>query len=169
MINRGIPIDGVGMQMHVRPDWGLTRSGIAAVIKDYGDIGLEVHITELDVELCARTSAGEATVCDPNDSTAKAVQAQLYEDILAACYIDNPGVCTAILTWGYTDAISWLNRKGGAFYPLLFDENYEKKDTYWSMYNLLESTASSCTPRLEGATNILISLSAIIFVLSNLW
>ena len=72
MVNRGVPIDGVGMQMHIRPDWGLTRAGVAALIKDYGDIGLEVHITELDIELCPRTNDGTATVCDPNDSATKA-------------------------------------------------------------------------------------------------
>ena len=60
--------------MHVKPDWGLTRSGIAQLIKDYGDIGLEVHITELDIELCARTN-GKATVCNPNDTAALAAQA----------------------------------------------------------------------------------------------
>ena len=66
MKNRGIPIHGVGMQMHVRLDWGLTRSSVAQIIKDYGDTGVEVHITELDIELCSRTN-GTSTICDPND------------------------------------------------------------------------------------------------------
>ena len=52
--------------MHVRLDWGLTRSSVAQIIKDYGDTGVEVHITELDIELCSRTN-GTSTICDPND------------------------------------------------------------------------------------------------------
>ena len=89
--------------------------------------------------------------------------------MLAACYIDNAGVCTAFLTWGFTDSITWLNADGGKFYPLLFDENYEKKDSYWSLYNLLESTAGSCTARTARATDILVSFGALMLVISNMW
>ena len=90
------------------------------------------------------SSEGVRTICDPNDSVQLEAQAQLYQDILAACYIDNPGVCTAFLTWGFTDALTWLDVDGGRFYPLPFDENGEKKEAYWSMYNLLASTADGC-------------------------
>ena len=54
LLDNDVPIDGVGFQMHYRVDWGLTRADFAQVFKDYGDMGLEVHVTELDIELCAR-------------------------------------------------------------------------------------------------------------------
>ena len=109
------------------------------------------------------SSEGVRTICDPNDSVQLEAQAQLYQDILAACYIDNPGVCTAFLTWGFTDAITWLDNDGGRFYPLPFDENYEKKPAYWSMYNLLESTATDCSVEVgeARATSIILSMVSI--------
>ena len=108
--------------MHIRPDWDLTRSGLASMFKEYGDKGLEVHVTELDIELCDRTD-GAKTVCEYDETLLKA-QADLYADVLAACYIDNPGVCTAFLAWGVYDGLTWLDNDGGRFYPLLFDDNF---------------------------------------------
>ena len=54
----GVPIDGVGIQYHVGPgslwNWNepITRETTANVIKRFGDLGLQVHITEIDVVLC---------------------------------------------------------------------------------------------------------------------
>ena len=146
LLDNGVPIDGVGFQMHIRPDWDLTRTDLAALFKGYGDKGLEVHITELDIELCDRTS-GTRTICDPDDTSLLQAQADLYADILAACYIDNPGVCTAFLTWGVYDGLTWLDNDGGRFYPLLYDENFEKKPAYTALYDLLESTAEQCVSK----------------------
>ena len=64
LLDNNVPIDGVGFQMHYRVEWALTRADFAQLFKDYGDMGLEVHVTELDIELCARDN-GVATVCDP--------------------------------------------------------------------------------------------------------
>ena len=71
-------------------------------------------------------------------------------DMLAACYIDNPGVCTAFLVWGIYDGLTWLDSDGGRFYPLLFDEDYEKKPAYDALIDLLKSTAGDC----EKATGL---------------
>ena len=119
------------------------------MFKQYGDLGLEVHVTELDIEICDRTE-GVSTECDPNDEASLKRQADLYADVLAACYIDNPGVCTAFLVWGIYDGLTWLDNDGGRFYPLLFDESFEKKPAYTALYDLLKSTADDCTPRKEG-------------------
>jgi GH35 family endo-1,4-beta-xylanase len=66
-------------------------------------------------------------------------QARIYEDVLGAC-LANPGVCTAFLTWGFTDKITWL---GAAKAPLPFDQWYKPKPAYNSMLSLLNKTESS--------------------------
>ena len=104
-----------------------------------------MHVTELDIEICERTN-GVETICDPNDPEALQKQADLYRDVLAACYIDNPGVCTAFLTWGIYDGLTWLDNDGGRFYPLPYDEDYQKKPAYDAMFDLLTSTAEGCGP-----------------------
>lgn len=52
LLREGVPIDGVGFQYHVGVDSSLTREGLAEKIRTFGDMGLQVHITEIDVELC---------------------------------------------------------------------------------------------------------------------
>jgi hypothetical protein len=48
---RGVPIDGVGLQMHVIDDLNLDFAGIAANIARFPALGIQIHITELDVAL----------------------------------------------------------------------------------------------------------------------
>ena len=73
-----------------------------------------------------------------NDAAALAEQAQMYEDALMACFFDNPGVCTAFLTWGFTDSYSWMNdRAGGDVYPLLYTDDYSEKPSYDALLTTL--------------------------------
>jgi hypothetical protein len=47
MKQRGIPIDGVGLQMHISVDSYPAFTDVAANIARLGTLGLEVHITEV--------------------------------------------------------------------------------------------------------------------------
>jgi len=100
---RGVPIDGVGLQMHIsRLDYD--TESVAANIERLTKLGLQVHITELDVSL-------------PVDSQSKAQkediqrQVEVYRGVMRAC-LRNPG-CTAIQTWGFTDKYSWIGSHMG--------------------------------------------------------
>lgn len=44
---RGIPIDGVGLQMHISVDGYPSADAVAANIQRLGALGLDVHITEV--------------------------------------------------------------------------------------------------------------------------
>lgn len=52
MKQRGIPLDGVGLQMHVSAFDYPPFAEVAQNIQRLGNLGLEVHITEMDVN-CA--------------------------------------------------------------------------------------------------------------------
>ena len=130
MQEKKIPIDGMGLQFHVDADGGnMNRQDVANTIKRFGELGLQVHITEMDV--------GCPSCSDFNQAELK--QAQIYEDTLAACFIDNPGVCTAFLTWGFTDKYTWL---GTGKHPLPFDEHFNMKQSYNSMLSLLQGKSA---------------------------
>ena len=50
MQEKKVPIDGMGIQFHVDATGGnLSRENIAETIKSFGELGLQVHITEMDV------------------------------------------------------------------------------------------------------------------------
>ena len=119
---RGVPIDGVGLQMHIS-QLDLDTASIASNIARLTALGVQVHITELDVSL---PIAPDGTVA--KDDLAK--QAEIYRAIVRAC-LQSPG-CTAIQTWGFTDKYSWIGSHShhtrGAALP--FDRSYKPKPAY---------------------------------------
>ncbi len=129
MVERGIPIDGVGLQMHIRiPDSEPSIEDLTANLDRLTALGLEVHISEVDVRLC-------------NGETEQQQRDRLH-DVIEVC-MQEP-LCTAITTWGITDKYSWLNDSGAPGcpggetpYPLLWDDNYQKKPLYDGMLDAL--------------------------------
>jgi endo-1,4-beta-xylanase len=127
-VDKGVPIDGVGFQMHIGPPNNIpTAAAVEANMKFYADLGLDVLISEWDINLCgSKVSASQ--------------QLQLYHDITKVCV--NQPKCTAITWWGINDSESWLNSfsgalcNGGSSQSLLFNNN-AKKDTYTQVLNAL--------------------------------
>ena len=122
---RGVPIDGVGLQMHIS-QLDLDTAAIAANIARLTALGVQVHITELDVSL-PLDSSGQPAKSD------LLRQAEVYRGIVRAC-LQSPG-CTAIQTWGFTDKYSWIGSHShgtrGAALP--FDRAYKPKPAYDAM------------------------------------
>jgi len=121
--HRGVPIDGVGLQLHL-PGPDLDAAALAANIARLTALGLQVHITELDVPLPVH-SDGQPVRADD-----LLRQAQVYRSVVHVC-LQNPG-CTAIQTWGFTDKYSWIgshshNTRGHA---LWFDKTYQPKPAH---------------------------------------
>ncbi|GMH51073.1 hypothetical protein TrRE_jg5602 [Triparma retinervis] len=128
MKDRGIPIDGVGFQLHVGTGYDMIE-GVKKNMERYHDIGIEVHITELD--LACENKPEENKNCVWGDG-AQQQQAETYAALLQAC-LDSPA-CTNFETWGFSDAHSWLE---DGTHPLPFDENYEEKFAVESMRQVL--------------------------------
>ena len=128
--SRGVPIDGVGLQMHLTTNAG-SLAGMESNLRRLTSLGVQVQITELDVRLPV-DSSGAAATAD------LAAQAQLYRDIVALCLKFSR--CTAIQTWGFTDKHSWIPRAyPGRGAALEFDANYQPKAAYHSMVSAFES------------------------------
>ncbi|HZZ16953.1 MAG TPA: endo-1,4-beta-xylanase [Candidatus Sulfotelmatobacter sp.] len=139
---RGVPIDGVGLQMHVPAidvDLASNAANLSANIARLTALGLQVHITELDVPLFVDANG----IARPMDLIR---QSQMYRAIVRAC-LDQAG-CTAIQTWGFTDKYSWIGSHShhvrGAALP--FDQTYQPKAAY---HALLEELSAGRKPRLE--------------------
>ena len=123
---RGVPIDGVGLQMHIPSvdvDIDAETAAISANIARLSAIGVQVHITELDVSVPV-DSSGMASAGDLQK------QADFYRGVVRAC-LQNRG-CSAIQTWGFTDKYSWIrsHSRGTRGDALLFDREYEPKPSY---------------------------------------
>ncbi len=127
-------VDAVGLQLHLG-DWvPLPTSesdinGIIETIQRYKKMGVDVVITEFDVNLTG--------VAGPQSERLK-LQAKIYREVLRAAL--EAGV-TDITFWGLDDSNSWiefaLNQKDGD--PTLFDENFQPKPAYYAILSLLFS------------------------------
>ncbi|SFL44123.1 endo-1,4-beta-xylanase [Halogranum rubrum] len=129
LLDRGVPIDGVGLQLHALGEWPDCES-IAENIRRFQALGLDVQITEMDVAF----PAGEA----PEDALQR--QAAFYRDVVEVCL--DTGVDT-LVTWGVGDANSWIRvfRDFSERYtgdPLLFDDRNRPKPAYDAVIDALD-------------------------------
>jgi endo-1,4-beta-xylanase len=124
---RGVPIDGVGLQMHIfnlDPD----VNSISANIERFTKLGVQIHITEMDVALPVDSSGNPVNPADLSR------QAEIYRRIATAC-LQHPG-CTAFQTWGFTDKYSWIGwfTHGSKGNGLPFDRRYKPKPAYEALH-----------------------------------
>jgi endo-1,4-beta-xylanase len=134
---RGVPIDGVGLQMHIA-NLHADVASISANIQRFTAVGVQVHITEMDVALPVDANGNPRT-----EDLHR--QADIYRQIAAAC-LSHRG-CTAIQSWGFTDKYSWIgsHSKQTQGAALLFDRNYRAKPAYGALWDAL---AARCATKL---------------------
>ena len=131
---RGVPIDGVGLQMHITPEFD--TGALSRNIDRLSNLGIQVHITELDVSL----PVGPNGIASDQGLE---LQAEVYRRVLQAC-LSHPG-CTAFQTWGFTDKWSWIgsHSHGVRGAALLFDRSYRPKAAYEALLAELRSSPRS--------------------------
>lgn len=121
---QGVPIHGIGMQMHTR--YNQTDASITAAITSAASTGLKVHISELDIALNPDNDLSltyTATLADA--LTAK------YRSIVRTYFAIPKTQQFGITTWNVTDADSWIpTQYARPDWPLPFGKNYERKLAY---------------------------------------
>jgi len=128
LLDRGVPIHGVGLQGHILGKYLIDRDGMYNFVSEIRGLGLSVHVTELDVidhDLPADTVVRDTIVAGRTYD--------FLESIFAA---SRP---SAVATWGITDRYTWISgnfkRKDGLpNRPLPFDDSYRPK----LMWNVIE-------------------------------
>ncbi len=131
LIDRGVPINGVGFQMHVSLENSPSPQEVAENMARLSNLGLDVHITELDVRL-------ELPVTEEK----LAEQACIYKELFEVCLdADN---CKAFMMWGFTDRYSWIpSFFHGYDSALIFDSSYHAKPAYYALWGYLTNSSSS--------------------------
>jgi len=113
-----IPIHGIGFQMHLRPDFMPTEEEIKATFKKFADLGLEIHITELDI-----------AIPTPSTKVDRAQQKQTFEMVTRSCKAID--ACKLISLWGLHDGVSWIpSHFSGLGEATLFDGDIQEKEAY---------------------------------------
>lgn len=141
---RNVPLHGLGLQAHLQA--GPVRGrydGLARFLKQVQALGLEIQITELDVD--DRQLRGDPALRD------RLVAAE-YDTFLAAV-LSNPAV-RQVTTWGLSDRYTWLNSQaprpdGRGQRALPFDEALQAKPVVAVMRERFARAASAAVSRRD--------------------
>jgi endo-1,4-beta-xylanase len=107
--NRGVPIDCVGLQSHFNNN-SPYPSNYRTTLSSFAALGVDVQITELDIEGASPTTYGN-----------------VVKDCLAVAR------CNGITVWGIRDSDSWRASQT----PLLFNNSGGKKPAYDAVLSAL--------------------------------
>ncbi len=139
LIDEGVPIDGIGFQMHVLPDWPSIEtikdswSRVLAVSPD-----LKLKITELDVRINNQYSDPPQVIPSCDNCPELQNQKQRYMDIINAYYEVVPAERRGGITvWGIADPDSWFAQDPD--WPLLWDGNLQPKPAYEGFLEALQA------------------------------
>jgi endo-1,4-beta-xylanase len=125
---RGIPISGIGSQMHTNINHSNTQ--INSSLQQLASTGLLIHISELDIQTNT-ANLPSATY----SATAEKALAEKYKYIAQAYGALPAAQQFGITMWNIGDADSWLtlwlNQKD---WPCLFNDKYERKMAYNYFY-----------------------------------
>lgn len=158
--DKGIQIDGIGMQGH----WGLNypkNEYIEAAIDSFANLGVKVMISELEVDVLPLTKEGQIIgtgmshpqfqleefeeFLDPyKNGLPDEVQQQLadrYAEIFDIFYQKRDKLAR-VTFWGVHDGMSWKNGypvPNRTNYPLPFDRQLQPKPAYHAIINVPNS------------------------------
>lgn len=140
--SHNLPLHGIGFQMHINTDCKRTMwkkqtlepgqhdlddeayfASFRENIKRFADLGLEVWITEMSVDV------------DPTKPLTAQYdrQAEVYRRVFEAC-LENPGM-KGIKLWGVVDDTDWKAKT--QFHPYLFDAQGRAKPAFFAVQETL--------------------------------
>lgn len=122
---RGIPIDGVGLQMHTNINHPTEQ--IESAIRSAAETGLLVHISELDI----RINPGKKADFTPTDDLWQRQKEKFMAIVRAYRTLVPKAQQHGITLWNVGDGDSWIPKFCQCSdFPLPFDMTYQKKPAY---------------------------------------
>jgi endo-1,4-beta-xylanase len=142
MQKNNVPLDAVGIQSHVKAAQPYAfGKGLADYIEAIRQMGLEVYLTELDVN--------EDDIATNDQAERDAAIAHTYTDYIRVA-LANPAV-KLVLTWDLSDRFTWLNT--GATHhrkqpnrpqrSLPFDRDYRPKEAFFALRDSFDHRAKT--------------------------
>ncbi len=139
LIAKGVPIDGVGHQLHL--NLAANVDTIDAALTAVEQRTLLNHVTELDINIYQDppTCPADINTCladyGPTPPVAVlAAQAQLYRELYELFRTHDASI-DSVTTWGLHDAHTWLTafHQGRLNSPLMFDHDRQPKAAFWAV------------------------------------
>ena len=153
--SRGVPVDGVGHQMHNNVDFPSAQA-IIDTINLFHDLGLDNQITELDVSVYSNSFPGPVT--DYADIPAERFVRQGYRyRAFFEAFRQLKGKISSVTFWGQADDHTWLTSAGRVNAPLLFDTSLKKKLAYWGVIDPLQLPGADISATITAQPDPVVS------------
>ena len=126
--SRGVPIDGIGHQMHNNVDFP-SGQAIVDTINMFSGLGIDNQVTEMDVSIY---SGSNPVIYDDYALIPQSLfikQAYRYKTFFDA-YRQLTGKISSVTFWGLADDDTWLTSPTRVNAPLLFDQSLKHKLAY---------------------------------------
>lgn len=124
---RGVPIDGIGMQLHVNAAKPPSRLGVIKNMQRFGALGVPSYVTEFDVNVNS---------LEGNKAYKRKVEATVTYEMVRAC-IESKS-CNSFSVFGVSDKNDYLktllNTDSHSF---LFDSRFRPKPSFFSFREAL--------------------------------
>jgi endo-1,4-beta-xylanase len=128
MLDKGVPIDGVGNQGHLDTQFGFSGARMQQDLQRYAGLGLKIAITEADV----RTFVDGPATQVPTDSLALFAQPYEFGQMIKAALAVPE--CISFTVWGFGDADSWVpGFFTGEGYATIYDVNLQPKPAFFEL------------------------------------
>lgn len=139
--SRGIPIDGIGFQLHINES-NPSAAQFAKQLQKVVNLGLKVKITELDIQMNHSANATELTPYIAER------QKQRFFEIISTYLSTVPvNLRGGITVWGVSDSDSWITGlTGNTDWPLLFDDEFNAKPALQGFADALNQTEDPAEP-----------------------
>lgn len=140
-------IDGVGMQSHIDTRQPLEgENGYMTAVRTFRDqLGLELHVTELDIGLAKEVKPESREVTEPAHTME--YQGEYFQKFMEALLKEkeNGANITCVTFWGVSDALSWRPEEN----CLLFNEDLSRKPAFEGVVNAVKTKVPEPEPDPE--------------------
>ncbi|ETK32345.1 endo-1,4-beta-xylanase [Microbispora sp. ATCC PTA-5024] len=153
----GVPIDGVGHQLHLNIEQP-PASSVEDTIAKFAKLGVDQQVTELDVSVYTDF----VSMYDTVPAEVLALQGYRYKELFDV-FRRHRSQISSVTVWGVSDDVSWLRSfpitRVNA--PLPFDDDLQAKPAYWGVVDpsklpplVRKLEAPAGTVRVDGARDL---------------
>jgi endo-1,4-beta-xylanase len=147
--DRGVPVDGIGHQMHNNVDFP-SAAAIIETLNAFTALGVDNQVTELDVSIYSNSFPGPVTAYEDIPPERFVRQAFRYRDFFQAFrYLANN--LSSVTFWGQADDHTWLTSTARVNGPLLFDTQLLHKLAYTALVDPSQLPGASSNATFSGA------------------
>ncbi len=132
LLKQGVPIDGIGHQMHENVEVS-SKQSVIETINMFSSLKIDNQITELDISIYTDYESKTGfTDFRSIDEKLLIKQGYRYRDLFDA-FKSLKGKISSVTFWSHSDDHSWLSKPNKIDSPLLFDRNLKSKHAFWGI------------------------------------